>query len=169
MVLGQPFVKLFALCYQTIVCLSCPFCLFVLSAALVYCGQTVRWIKMKFCTQVGPRPRPWPHCVRWEPSSPSPKSGRSPRQFSAHICCRQMAGWIKMPLGMEVNLGPGDFVLDGDPGPRSPKRGRNPTIFGPCLLWRNGWMDQDGTWHGGGPRSSHIVLHGDPAPRPKGG
>jgi len=36
-------------------------------------------------------------------------------QFSAHICCGQMAGWIKMPLGMEVGLGPGDFVLDGDP------------------------------------------------------
>ena len=31
-----------------------------------------------------------------------------------------MAGWIKMPLGMEVALGPGDFVLDGDPAP-SPK------------------------------------------------
>jgi len=26
-----------------------------------------------------------------------------------------MAAWIKMPLGMEVGLGPGDFVLDGDP------------------------------------------------------
>jgi len=26
-----------------------------------------------------------------------------------------MAGWIKLPLGMEVGLGPGDFVLDGDP------------------------------------------------------
>jgi len=29
------------------------------------------------------------------------------------ICCGRMAGWIKMPLGMEVGLGPGDFVLDG--------------------------------------------------------
>jgi len=26
-----------------------------------------------------------------------------------------MAGWIKMPLGVEVGLGPGDLVLDGDP------------------------------------------------------
>jgi len=34
-----------------------------------------------------------------------------------------MAGWIKMPLGMEVGLGPGDFVLDGIQLP-SPKRGR---------------------------------------------
>ena len=38
-------------------------------------------------------------------------------QFSAHVCCGQMAGWIKMPLGMEVNLGPGDVVLDGVAAP----------------------------------------------------
>ena len=38
-------------------------------------------------------------------------------QFSAHVCCRQKAGWIKTPLGMEVGLGPGDIVLDGDPAP----------------------------------------------------
>jgi len=30
-------------------------------------------------------------------------------------------------------------------------------------------MDQDGTWHGGGPRSRHIVLDGDLAPLPKKG
>jgi len=29
-----------------------------------------------------------------------------------------------MPLGMEVGLGPGDFVLDGDPAP--PKKGHSP-------------------------------------------
>ena len=28
-----------------------------------------------------------------------------------------MVAWIKMSLGMEVGLGPGDFVLDGDPVP----------------------------------------------------
>jgi len=28
-----------------------------------------------------------------------------------------MAGWIKMPLGTEVDLGPGDIVLDGEPAP----------------------------------------------------
>jgi len=26
-----------------------------------------------------------------------------------------MAGWTKVPLGMEVVLRPGDFVFDGDP------------------------------------------------------
>ena len=25
-------------------------------------------------------------------------------------------------------------------------------IFGPCLLWPNGWMDQDAIWYGGKPR-----------------
>jgi len=67
------------------------------------------------------RPRPWPHCVRRGPSSP-PQRGTAP-QFSAHICCGQMAGWIKMPLGIQVNLGPSDIVLNGDPAPL-PKRGR---------------------------------------------
>ena len=46
------------------------------------------------------RPRPWPHCVRWRPSSP-PLKGHSP-QFSAHICCVQVAAWIKMSLGMVI-------------------------------------------------------------------
>jgi len=52
---------------------------------------------------------------------PSPKGGWSP-QFSAHVCCGQMAGWIKMALGMEVGLGPGHIVIDGDPA-HLPKKG----------------------------------------------
>ena len=43
-------------------------------------------------------------------SAPPPKKrGHSP-QFSAHVCCGEMAGL----LGTEVDLGPGDIVLDGD-------------------------------------------------------
>ena len=54
------------------------------------------------------RPRRTRHCVRWGPSSP-PLKGHSP-QFSANVSCGQTAGWTKMPLGMEVGLGPGDCV-----------------------------------------------------------
>ena len=36
-----------------------------------------------------------------------------------------MAAWIKMSLGMELDLGPGDFVLDGDPAP-FPKKEAEP-------------------------------------------
>jgi len=46
-IFGRQFVKLFAVYYQTVVCLSC------LSVTLLYCGQTVGWVKMKLGTQVG--------------------------------------------------------------------------------------------------------------------
>jgi len=69
---------------------------------------------------------PWsrPHCARWGPSSPPQKGDRAP-QFSADFYCDQTARCIKMPLGMEVGLSPGDFVLDGDPA-SLPKKGRSP-------------------------------------------
>jgi len=38
--------------------------------------------------------------------------------FSAHVYCGQTAGWIKMPVGMEVDLGPGHIVLGGAKLPR---------------------------------------------------
>jgi len=31
------------------------------------------------------------------------------------VYCVQTVGWIKMKLGMLVELGPGHIVLDGDP------------------------------------------------------
>jgi len=43
-----------------------------------------------------------------------------------------MSGWINMPLGMEVGLGPGNFVLDEDPAP-SRKSGHSPPISGPYV------------------------------------
>jgi len=62
-----------------------------------------------------------------------------------------MAAWIKMSLGMELGLGPGDFVLDGDSAPPPKRVTGTAQIFGQCLLWPNGWMDEAGTWHGGRP------------------
>ena len=86
----------------------------------------------------GPQSRP--HCVRCGPSSP-PQKGHSPH-FSAYVCCGQTAGWIKMPLGMEVGLCPGDIVLvlDGDPAP--PKKLQSTPSFRPCLLWPNDGQSQ---------------------------
>jgi len=58
LVFGRPFVKRFALCYQSVVCLSCLSCVFlcpVLSVILVYGGQAVRWIKTKLGVQVSLR------------------------------------------------------------------------------------------------------------------
>ena len=48
---------------------------------------------------------------------PQKNEAEPPAQFSAHFYCGQAAACIKMPLGMEVGLSPGDFVLAGDPAP----------------------------------------------------
>jgi len=73
-----------------------------------------------------------------------------------------------MPLCMKVGLSPGDFVLDGDPAPY-PKWAEPNPIFGPCLLWPNGCMDQDATWYGGRPwLTQHCVRYGPSYPRKKG-
>jgi len=68
---------------------------------------------MKLGMQVGLVPD---HTVLDENQAPPPPKGHSP-PISAYICCGQMAAWVKMPLGMELGLGPGDFVLDGDLDP----------------------------------------------------
>ena len=77
---------------------------------------------MKLGMQVNPAGDPAP-----------PKKVHSPLpQFSAHVYCGQMAGFIRIPLGTEVGLSPGDIVLDGDPAP--PAKNDSPPIFGPCLV-----------------------------------
>ena len=102
------------------------------------------------------RPRPWRHYVRWGPSYPSRK-GHS-RQFSAHICCGQMAAWIDITW------------YGGRPGPMGtplllPKKGAQPPIFAPCLLCQTAtWIKMVlGTEVGLIP--GDLVLDGDPAPR----
>ena len=100
---------------------------------LVYCGQTLGWIKMKLGNQVGLGPG---HIVLGGDPPHPPLNGHSPPQFSAHIYCGRMTAWIKMSLGMEVGLGLGDFALDGEWGPRSPspKGGTEPLNFRPMLI-----------------------------------
>jgi len=147
---------------STSVCPVCLCVLSVLSVTLVYCGQTVGLIKMKFGIQVG-----FSHTVFDRDRAPAPSKGHSP-QFSAYVRCGQMAVWIQMPLGMEVGLGSRDFVLDWDPAPPH-QGGAEPPNLGPCLLWPNGWMDQDGPLHGGGPRSRpHCARLGRSSPLQKG-
>ena len=64
-----------------------------------------------------------------------------------------MAGWIQMPLGMEVGFHPGDFVLDG-------------AQLDPPTQKSAGWIKIAlGMEVGLGP--GHIVLDGDPAAVPK--
>jgi len=154
---GRPFVKHFAICYRSVVCLSCW------SETLVHCGQTVGQINIKLGMQVGLGPG---HIVLDRNPAPLVKKGQNLPIFGPYLLWPN-GGWIKMPHGREVGLGSRDIVLDGDPAPL-PKRGQSPQIFGPSVLWPNGWMDQDGTWHGGQPRSRPHCgrVDGDPAETP---
>jgi len=118
-IFGRPFVKRFVLStIGRLSCLSCPVCL---SVTLVYCGQTI--------------------------------------------------GWIRMSLGVEIGLSRRHNMLDGDPAPPLGKGDSSaaPTFAiyrrcirinrGPCLLWPNGWMDQDATWYKDRPRPRpHCVI-----------
>jgi len=99
---------------------------------------------------------------------PLPQRGTAP-QFWAHICCGQMAAWIKMSLSMELGLDPGDFVLDGDPAPSSPKGGRAPKFSAHVYCGQMaGWMKLVlGMEVGLGP--GDFVLDGDPASPPQKG
>jgi len=62
---------------------------------------------------------------------------------------------------------PMDFGLDGDSATLPKVRWRPgaepPPIFGPCLLWPNGWMDEDGTWHGGRPQPRRLCVRWGPS------
>jgi len=120
-VFGRPFIKLFARCYRTIVLsvLCVPSCLSVCDVGVLWPNG---WMDQDETWHEG-SPQPWPHCVRWGPSSP--KRGTAPK-FSAHVCCGQPAEWIKMPLGVEVGLSPSDIVLMGT---QPPKKGQSPQFL----------------------------------------
>ena len=76
-----------------------------------------------------------------------------------------MAAWIKMSLAMELGLGPGDFVLDGDPAPPPQKGGGN---FRPMFICGQtaGWMKLVLGMEVA-LSSGDFVLDGDPAPLPQ--
>ena len=76
----REFTLTFAICCRPSVCLS--------SVTLVYCCQTVRWIKVKLALEVGLGPS---HIVLGGDPASLSKKGTAP-QFSAHVCCRQTAG-----------------------------------------------------------------------------
>ena len=82
----------------------------------------------------------------------------------------QTVGRIKMKLDMQVGLGLGHTVLDGDSGPLPPQGHIHTSAnFGPYLLWRYGSIDQDAAWHGGRPRPRrHCVRWGPSSPPQKG-
>jgi len=120
----------------------------------------------KDATWNGGRPQSRRHCVGWR-TQLCLKRGTAPNFRPMSIVAKRLGGsrsytWYEGRPG-KVDLGRGHIVLDGDPAP--PKKGQSPTIFTPCLLWPNDWMDQDATWYGGRPRPRrHCVGWGTQLP-----
>ena len=134
----------------------------------MYCGQTVRQIKMKLGMQVGLGPG---HIALGEDPAPTSLKGHSPQP----------------PVFGPYLLRPNDYMdqdvtwYGGRPRPRphcarwghsspDPQKGHSPPIFRPYLLRPNGYMDQDVTWYGGRPRPRRPCVKWEPrSPSPKGG
>jgi len=74
-----------------------------------------------------------------------------------------------MPLGIEIDLGPGDFVLDEDPAPLPKKRAEPPRFWGHVYCGQTaGWIKMVHDIEVG-LSPGDFMLHGDPAPLPKKG
>jgi len=69
------------------------------------------------------RPRPWAHCVRWGPSSPSPKGAQSHNFRRPNGCIDQDATWYG------GRHRPRRLLLDGDPPPLAKKGAEPPPNF----------------------------------------
>jgi len=85
------------------------------------------------------------------------------------VHCGQTVRQIKMKLGMQVGLGPGHIVLDGDPAPL-PQRGTAPN-FRPVSVaakWLRGSRCHL-VWIGLGPGDFVLIRWGPSTPPPKGG
>ena len=97
----------------------------------------------------------------------SPKGAQPLPQFSANVRCGQTVGWTKMSLGMEVGLGPGDFVFVGDPAPPQ-KKGTVPTqflahVYGQRAGWTKMPLRTEVNLEPGDVGPGDVVLHGDAA------
>jgi len=117
-----------------------------LSVTLMYCGQTVRWIKMKLGVQVGLGSG---HIVLDGDPAPSPPKGHSPSPI-----IRLHGSWHLVWRWASVQ----PYCARRGPS-CPPKMGAEPPpIFGPFLLCPNGWMHQGATWYGGRPRPGRLGV-----------
>jgi len=85
-------------------------------------------------------------------------------QFSANICCSQMALWIKMSLGMELGFYLGDFVLVGDPAPLPITEAEPPKIAAHVYCGQTARWIKIVFGTEVGLRPVDFVLHGTAAP-----
>jgi len=113
------------------------------------------------------RPRSRHIALDGDPAPPKKGNSTAAPHFSVHVYCGQTAGWIKMPLGTEVGLGPTNIVRWG-PIHYSPlRKGHSSPQFSAyvhCGQTAESIQMPLNKEVGLGP--GHSVLDGDPAPSP---
>jgi len=60
---------------------------------------------------------------------PAPPGLSPPKKISARVYCGQTAGWIKIRVGTEVGLSPGDFVFDWDQLSQKKRHNHSPNFW----------------------------------------
>jgi len=99
-------------------CSVCPVCDVGALRPNVWVDQDETW-------RAG-RPRPWPHCVRWGPTSPSPKGNSPPPIFGPYLlrpngCMDQGTTWSggsPRPRRLYVRWGPSRPSQKGGGAPK---------------------------------------------------
>ena len=150
-VFGRPFVKRFALCYQTVV-------LFLLSICDVgvlwpngWMGQEETWHRC--------RPRSTPQTGT---QLHTPEKGDTIPNFQP--CLLWPKGWMdKDATCYEGRPRPRSHCVRLGPSPLPTKKEQSPQ-FSAHVLWPNGWMDQDASWYGGRPRPWPHCARWGPSP-----
>jgi len=89
-VFWRPFVKRFALCYQTVFCLSCPVC----DVGVLWPNG---WTDHDETWHAG-MPRPRPHCVTYGDPAPLPQRDRDPPIFGPCLL------WSRSPISASAEL-----------------------------------------------------------------
>ena len=94
-----------------------------------------------------------------DPATPRRKGTPTPTQFLAHVYCGQMAGagWMKTPLGTEVDLGSGHIVPDGS---QLPQKGHStPPLFSAHVYCGHGRPSQLllGSCTNGRPKTAELI------------
>ena len=128
----------------------------------VYCGQTAGCIKMPFGMDVGLSLGDF--VVRWRLSLPPQKwGGAPPPNFRPMFIEAKRRDGSRWHLAWGRPWSSPHCARWGHSYPPQ-TRGQSPPIFGPSLLWPNGWMHQDATWYGGRPQPRRLCVRWGPSP-----